>query len=65
MDPRIVDGLFGASGIVTGALFLLDQPALAMMSNVVLILGACVCSLADPEAPHRTSGAARASGPRD
>jgi hypothetical protein len=62
VQPSVVDLLFGASGVVPTTLYLIEQPALAMMAMLVLVVGACLCAIADPESPHRKAGQRRSHG---
>lgn len=46
------DFLFTGAAILPAFLAYADEPALAAMAFVVLLLGGAVAGIADPEAPH-------------
>lgn len=49
------DFLFAGAAILPAFLAYADEPALASMAFVVLLLGGAVAGIGDPEAPHRLS----------
>ena len=55
MPLRTVDFLFAAAGIAPLLLVLAEQPVLAAMSCLALMVGGAVTGIADPEAPHHAA----------
>jgi len=54
--PQACDFFFSGAAILPGFLAYADEPAIAAMAFVVLLLAGAVCGIADPEAPHRLAG---------
>ena len=50
------DFFFTGAAILPGFLAYADEPALAAMALVVLMLAGAVCGIGDPDAPHRRAG---------
>ena len=50
---QATDFFFTGAAILPGFLAYVNEPALASMAFVVLVLAGAVCGIGDPEAPHR------------
>ena len=48
--------LFAGTGTLPGVLAFNDEPGLAMIAFVALLLAGCLAALADPQAPCRAAG---------
>jgi hypothetical protein len=63
MKPgEVVEFFLAGAGAMPGLLMWLDEPGLAMIVLVALLLAACLGGMADPEAPFRTMARPPAEG---
>ena len=63
MLDRATEFFFTGAAMLPGVLAYGDEPGLAMMAFVALIVAGGVCAIGDPEAPHHNTKRRRRGQP--